>query len=182
MGFPVLVRWNLISSQYHSCWFPGPFHRQVIRNHSINHAWLTGPGFPQWRFSTSCAISVMRYDIKCRHIPQINSAHSVLIVLAYITARKKPAKPIKSFTMMCMPGLFCIVIHVKPRLHSRGFRAGCTRLDDPCTTSSTTLPWPRAWTTVSERLAVFHRLWIFELRQKSEPVLFVRHTNVPVRL
>ena len=30
----------------------------------------------------------------------------------------------------------------KPRLHSGGFRAGCTRLDDPCTAGSTTLPRP----------------------------------------
>ena len=48
-------------------------------------------------------------------------------------------------------------ILLKPRLHSRGIRAGCTRLDDPCTTCSTTLsrpgtsvpgrerPWATAW-------------------------------------
>ena len=48
------------------------------------------------------------------------------------------------------------------------------------TTTGNIRPW--AWTTVSDRLAIFHRLWNFELRQKSEPVLIVRRTNVPLRV
>ena len=48
---------------------------------------------------------------------------------------------------------------VKPRLHSRGFRAGCTRLDDPCTTGSTTLPRPG--TSVPGRERPWGTAWRF---------------------
>ena len=48
---------------------------------------------------------------------------------------------------------------LKPGLHSRGFRAGCTRLDDPCTTGSTTLPRPG--TSVSGRERAWATAWRF---------------------
>ena len=49
--------------------------------------------------------------------------------------------------------------YLKPRLHSRGFRAGCTRLDDPCTTGSTTLPRPG--TSVPGRERPWATAWRF---------------------
>ena len=48
---------------------------------------------------------------------------------------------------------------VKPRWHSRGFRAGCTWENDPCTTGSTTLPRPG--TSVPGRERPWATAWRF---------------------
>ena len=52
-----------------------------------------------------------------------------------------------------------VLTDLKPHLHSRGFSAGCTRLDDPCPTGSTTLPRPG--TSVPGRERPWATAWRF---------------------
>ena len=67
--------------------------------------------------------------------------------------RRSALRPLTSLGTSAWP------YRVKPRLHSRGFRAGCTRLDDPCTAGSTTLPRPG--TSVPGRERPWATAWRF---------------------
>ena len=67
-------------------------------------------------------------------------------------------RPYSSWRFLCNQRLHKLW-WLKPRLHSRGFRAGCTRLDDPCTTGSTTLPRPG--TSVPGRERPWATAWRF---------------------
>ena len=84
--------------------------------------------------------------------------HSLLMAVGLSLGRRDGLR-LADITLLWLADLNISWNCLKPRLHSRGFRAGCTRLDDPCTTGSTTLPRPG--TSVPGRERPWATAWRF---------------------
>ena len=75
LSLKVLMCQPLFLCQYHGCWCPGSFRRQVISSHDIDHVWCGYSCLPYEGISTTYDISVSRNDLKCKHILVISQTN-----------------------------------------------------------------------------------------------------------
>ena len=54
--------------QYHGCWSPGSFSRQVISSHDIDYTKYLGPSLNWGSVLSTCVKSMWNNDIKCKYM------------------------------------------------------------------------------------------------------------------